>query len=241
LVNDKDIDEILKRASVDPGAVGPSTLARIGQSIESSMQPVRPLPPTWLLASALSLLCFLVAIAGATFSGFHGIERMNALQLAGIFPTLIVFVSLAAVCCVAEIIPGSRRIIPPRTLLAAGCGAMLAIFAVVFRNYGVDKFLPAGILCLAVGLLYAVPTGLLSWVLLRRGFTVDRVAAGLAGGTLAGLAGLCMLELHCRKLEAPHLMVWHTAVVLLSALLGTAIGYAVRSPASGSSSTAIVR
>ena len=42
----------------------------------------------------------------------------------------------------------------------------------------------------------------------------------LVVGTLAGLAGVTMLELHCANLEAPHVMLWHTAVMPISAAAG---------------------
>jgi len=48
--------------------------------------------------------------------------------------------------------------------------------------------------------------------------------AGLAAGTLSGLTGLTMLELHCPNLKAIHVMVWHVAVVIVSGILGFAIG-----------------
>jgi hypothetical protein len=50
---------------------------------------------------------------------------------------------------------------------------------------------------LPLGVLGAVPTALLGWQFLRRGFAVSTVAAGAAAGTLAGLSGVLLLELHC--------------------------------------------
>src|SRR4051812_22850045 len=43
------------------------------------------------------------------------------------------------------------------------------------------------------GLLHAIPAALISWLVLRRGFAVNSLAAGLAIGTLAGMAGVSML------------------------------------------------
>jgi hypothetical protein len=47
----------------------------------------------------------------------------------------------------------------------------------------------------------------------------------MAAGTLAGLG---MLELHCANLEAPEVMVWNTAVVIVSGLVGGMIGWVAR-------------
>jgi hypothetical protein len=67
-----------------------------------------------------------------------------------------------------------------------------------------------------------------SWWLLRRGFAVNSVAAGLAGGTLAGLAGVTMLELHCANFQALHVLLWHTAVVPVSGAAGALVVWALR-------------
>jgi hypothetical protein len=78
------------------------------------------------------------------------------------------------------------------------------------------------------GLLHAIPTGLVSWWLLRRSFAVNSIAAGLAAGTLGGLAGVSMLELHCDNFQAFHIIIWHTAVVPMSGAVGALLAWAVR-------------
>ena len=231
-MKDKEIDEILKHAAQGPDVLDPMLLAQVAKSIESDMKPVRPLPPTWMLAGGLFLVCAAIAIAGAARAGFYDIEKLSALERALIFPALGVFIWLAAMTWVNEMIPGSRRRAAPGTLLGLGTAGLLAVFAGVFRDYHTEHFVSAGILCLVVGLLHAIPTGLLSWFILRRGFAVDTVGAGLAAGTLAGLAGVTMLEFHCANLEALHVMVWHTAVVVISGAVGAGIGWAV-GPRSG--------
>jgi len=56
---------------------------------------------------------------------------------------------------------------------------------------------------------------------------VNSVSAGLVAGTLAGLAGVGVLELHCANFEAAHLLVWHTAVVPVSGAAGAVLAWAV--------------
>jgi len=77
--------------------------------------------------------------------------------------------------------------------------------------------------CLKAGLAWSLPAGVLSWLVLRRGFAVDRTAAGIAAGAFAGLAGLTVLELHCPNFRLPHVAVWHVAVPPLVALAGWAL------------------
>ena len=94
-----------------------------------------------------------------------------------------------------------------------------------FTTIGTERFVSQGMTCLIAGLLFALPASL-AWWLLSRGFAVNSVAAGLAKGTLAGLAGVTMLELHCPNFEAPHVMVWHIAVLPVSAAIGMLAAWA---------------
>lgn len=224
-MKDKEIDEILKQTAQAPHDVDPTLLDRVANSIGSSLRPVRPLPPVWVLTGALILICVAVALGGAARAGFYGIQRMSDLERALIFPALGILVWLAASACVKEMIPGSRHRVASGTLLGTGCLSLLVVFAALFHDYRTVEFVSAGVVCLVVGLLIATPAALLSWLLLRRGFAVNPVAAGLAGGTLAGLAGVVMLELHCANFEALHIMVWHTAVIPVSAAIGALLAW----------------
>jgi hypothetical protein len=227
-VRDREIDEILKRAAQAPHDVDPAVLDRVARSIGSTLGPVRPLPPAWVLAGGLVLICAAVALAGAARLGLYGIQKLSFLETALVFPVLGVLICLAATAFVGEMIPGSRRRIAPGFLLGAGSLALLAVFAVLFRDYRTERFVSQGVACLTAGLLHAVPAALASWLLLRRGFAVNSVAAAVAAGTLAGLAGVTMLELHCANFEAPHVMLWHTAVMPLCAAGGALLARAAR-------------
>ena len=136
-------------------------------------------------------------------------ERQSGIERAAIYSALGIFIVLAAVACVNEMIPGSRRRVAPETLLGAGSLALLAVFAFLFHDYHTDHFVHAGVVCLVTGLVHAIPAAVLSWIVLRRGFAVDAMSAGLAGGTLAGLAGVTLLEFHCVNFQALHILVWH--------------------------------
>lgn len=223
-MRDREIDAILNQAAQAPNDVDPALLASIANSVGRSLTPVRPLPPAWALAGGLVLISVAVALAGAGRLGFYGIQKMSVLDRALIFPALGLLLWLAATASVAEMIPGRRRVSPP-ILLGAGSLALVTVFAILFRDYHTHHFVHEGIACLSAGLLHAIPAALASWVLLRRGFAVNPVAAGLVAGTLAGLAGVTMLELHCPNFEAPHVMLWHTAVVPMSGAAGALLGW----------------
>lgn len=227
-MNDREIDEALGSAARNSDGVQAALLERIAGSIKPSLRLVRPLPATLTLATGLFLICAVVAIAGAVRAGFYGIEKMGLLERGLIFATLGILLWIAAVEFVGEMIPGSRLRVSPGALVVISCMVLLGVFGLLFRDYRTDHFLAAGIVCLGTGLLHAIPAALAGWWLLRRGFAVNSIAAGLAGGMLGGLAGVTMLELHCSNFEALHVLLWHTAVVPLSGAVGALTAWALR-------------
>jgi hypothetical protein len=223
-LNDREIDERLNGIRLPQGP-GAETLGRIAEAIAGSLRPVRPLPPRWVLAGGAALACAVVAVAGAAAMGFAGIAKMNMLERSAVFSALGILVLAAANELVSAMIPGSRRRISSGSLLAVAGLCLAAVLLICFRDYQTTHFVHAGLVCLGIGLLHAIAAGLLTWMLLRRGFAVDAASAGLAAGTLAGLAGVSMLELHCSNFQTAHVLVWHISVLLVSAGLGALCGW----------------
>jgi hypothetical protein len=229
-VSDQDVDKVLQTASAAAPPVEPALLKRIVDSFNSPLPPIRSLPPTWVLTGGLALICAAVAGAAAAGSGFYGIEKLGRWERVLIFSTIGILVWVAGKEFVSQFIPGSRQPIGVGAFLTIVSTALLGVFALVFRDYHTEHFIFAGIACLLTGLLLAIPAALLSWLLLRRGFAVNSVAAGFVGGALAGLSGVTMLELHCANFQALHVLVWHTAVVPVSAGAGALLVWALRVP-----------
>jgi hypothetical protein len=225
-VKDEEIDEALRKASRVSSKVEPALLNRIADSIRPSSGPVRPLPPNSVLTGALVLVCATVALAGAARTGFDGIERLGIWERVLIFSTLGLLAWMASKEFVAELIPGSRHRFSAHAVLTFASIALLVVFALLFRNYRTDHFISSGIACLLAGLVIAIPAALLSSLLLRRGFAVNPASAGLTGGALAGVSGVTMLELQCSNFQALHVLVWHTAVLPVSAAAGALVGWA---------------
>lgn len=228
-MSDEEVDKVLQKASGAAPKVEPALLKRITDSINLPMRPVRPLPPTWALTGALAVIWAAVALAAAAGAGFYGIENLGVPARVLIFSTLGIMVRVAGKEFVSQCIPGSRRGLSVGAFLTLVSVVLLGVFALVFRDYRTEHFISAGVACLRTGLLLAVPAAFLSWLLLRRGLAVNYTAAGLVGGALAGLCGVTMLELHCANFQALHVLVWHTAVVPVSAAAGALVGRALRS------------
>jgi len=227
-MTDEEVDNVMQKASGVPPEVERVLLERIADSINVSLRPVRPLPPTWVLTGGMVLICAAVAVAAGARTGFDGVEKLGLWERIVIFSTLGILAWVAGREFVSQLIPGSRQVLSVGRFLTVAGAALLGVFALVFRDYRTDHFISAGIACLLTGVLLAIPAGLMSWLLLRRGFAVNPVGAGLGGGALAGLCGVTMLELHCANFQALHVLVWHTAVLPVSAAAGALVGWALR-------------
>lgn len=225
-MTDREIDDILLRGADVSGDVDAALLDRISESIGRHVRPVRPLAPAWALASGLFLACATVAVTVAALLGLNGVRALGPAQIAFIFPVIGVLTWIVAMASVGEATPGRASGVSATSYPAAGSIAIAALFAALFHDYGVNHFVPRGIVCLTAGLATAIPTGIAASMLLRRGYAVNRRAAGLVIGTLAGLAGVAMLELHCANLQALHVLVWHTAVMPIAALAGSLLAIA---------------
>ena len=132
-------------------------LKRVVDSINSSLLPVRPRQPIWVLTGGLALICAAVAGAAAAGAGFYGIEKLGRWEGVLIFSTIGILVWVAGTEFVRQLIPGSRQPVGVGAFLTIACAALLGVFALVFRDYHTEHFIPAGIACLRTGLLWQSP------------------------------------------------------------------------------------
>jgi hypothetical protein len=221
----EEIDRILigaaNRAMAHPD---PAVIEVAKSAIPETVSPARALPAPWLFVLALLGVFAVVSVFGASALGVRGLPVLNAARRAVIFPVLLAAAAMAAIATVHEMRPAGGRRLGPITL-AASVTSLLATFGLLFHNYDAGNFVVEGLRCLAAGLACAAPAGFAISLFLRRGFVLDWRAAGIAAGTLAGLAGICMLEIHCPILNAPHIMCWHVAVAPASTVSGLFIGW----------------
>ena len=232
-MKEREIDDVLRAAAPPPRSLDPVLLKSLTESVKAGLRPVRPLPPTWLLDLGLVLVCAVVALAGAARAGFYGFDKMDGIERVLVFSVLAILLWVAGSEYAQAMIPGSRRRFSSGALLATVIATLGVVLAALFRNYHVSHFFSAGIVCLLTGFVHAIPAALLAWLLLRRGFAVNFVSAGLAAGALGGVAGVGMLELHCPNFQAAHVLVWHLAVVPLSAAAGALVGWVLRRRSAG--------
>lgn len=220
-----EVDRIIEEAAGRISAQGED--GRFVEGIQGlllkDLCPVRPLAPAWLFAVLLTALFASFVMISGSILGLHGVHVLSASQMAWLFPALIAMATMAAVASAREMRPASGVRFGSFVPLIA-TAFFLILFASLLTGYAMRNFVAEGIPCLVAGLSVALPTAVAIALILRRGFILDWNKAGTAAGTLAGLTGLGMLELHCPNLKAIHVMVWHVAVVFVSGAAGFAIG-----------------
>ena len=217
------LEDAAQLAFPEGGAGDRAAAQRAEAAILGDLRPVNPMAPDWLHALILVLWFVAAAVDSASFLGMEGLRALGNGQAALIFAALLSAGWLGAVACARLMRPATGRNLGPTAWVLA-CSLVAVVFAILFHGYDTAHFVQDGIPCLRAGLFIATPTGLVIGLLLRRGLVLNWGAAGLAAGTVAGLAGLGMLELHCPNLKAVHVLVWHVAVVAVSGGLGFALG-----------------
>jgi hypothetical protein len=227
-VTDHEIDQRFAGTANPARDVSPAVLDRITVALHSSLKPVRALPGPGLLVSGVVLISAAVALANAVRGGLFGFKAMGIVARISVLCALAALGWLTAKELVSQWIPGSRRYLTPPSLVALVSGALLLVFGLEFSDYRVEHFFSAGIICLGVGVAHAMVAACLVAWFLRRGCALNLIAAGAVAGALGGISGVAMLELHCPNLEAAHVLVWHVAVVPVSAAGGALIGWLAR-------------
>jgi len=221
-----EIDRIIEEAAGRfPAREGDgSNVETIAGALLQDLRPVRPLAPAWVFTLSLTCLFAIFAVVSASILGLHGVHALSFTQIGWLFSGLLGTAMMAAVASAREMRPASGVRLGFRVPVAA-IAVFLALFASLLTGYGTQHFVAEGIPCLVAGLSVALPTAAAAVWILRRGYVMDWSKAGTVAGTLAGLTGLGMLELHCPNLKAIHVMVWHVAVVMVSGAAGFAIGW----------------
>jgi hypothetical protein len=210
-----------------PPAPPENQVQRIQARIAANLQPVRPLAPSRLFVFACAVIFLGVVAIGVTPSGMNGWAALNAVQRIVVSAALAASAVLLAVSMIGQMAPGNKYALAPTVLPIGILAALLVIIAVMFRPHEESAFITNGLSCVRGGLTFSILAALLFWLVLQRGAMLFPKLIGAAAGGLAGLVGLSVLELNCPNVSVFHILVWHWAVVLISAVAGALIGAAV--------------
>jgi hypothetical protein len=222
---DKKIDRLLELAPAPE--LSPELHRQISGALAASLQPVKPIPATSVLAGQFASIFLVFAAALIALMGVTGFRTLDAGQAVGIVVILAVGVSLFSLLLAWQIRPGSLQEIPAKLAWACFGVGFLTGAALLFPWRGAEAFVSRGWPCLVAGSAVAIPGGVLFWVLTRRGVPLSAGAFGGTLGGLAGLLGMTVLQFRCLYQNATHLLVWHGGVLVLSITTGVLIALAI--------------
>ncbi len=202
-------------------AVPADKLRQIESAVVADLKPVRPLAPAGVYFAAFAgIFVAACAISSRYILGEHGWEALSNLQRSLVFAPLVAAAALLVFSVVRQMTPAGKysRV---TALWAAGVFLlMLLLMTFLFHPEPEADFAFDAWVCFRAGMLFAVPTGVLFWLLLWRSAALSPALTGATAGGLAGLAGLAVLEFHCPNLNLYHIVVAHVSVTLTCALAG---------------------
>jgi hypothetical protein len=194
--------------------------------IIGNLRPVRPLLPSWVFLLIIALIFAGLTYLGVSYLGTGGWFVLMQVQKIAVVTTLAASAALLAFSLVRQMVPGEKSLMRTGLLPAVLFVLLCLMVASVFQVRSDPNFLQAGRACLQAGVPYAIPAGLLFWLIVRRGAILSPRAVGAVAGMLAGLVSTTVLEVHCPNLNVWHILVWHVGIALLGLLAGLLIAIA---------------
>lgn len=222
---DEKIDRLLELAPAPE--LSPELHRKISGALAASLQPVKPMPASRVLAGQFAAIFLVFAAALIAMMGVTGFRTLDAWQALGILVILAVGVSLLSVVLAWQIRPGSEQKIPAKIAWACFGVGFLSGAALLFPWRGAEAFVSRGWPCLLAGSAVAIPGGVLFWLLTRRGVPLSAGAFGGTLGAIAGVLGLTVLQFRCLYQNAAHLLIWHGGVLVLSITAGVLAALAI--------------
>jgi hypothetical protein len=208
-------------ASGPQPAVPADKLKQIESAVVADLKPVRPLAPARVyLAAFAGIFIAACALSWRYILGEHGWDALSNLQRSFVFAPLVAAAALLIFSVVRQMTP-TGKYTRVTALWAAGVFLlMLLLMTVLFHPEPEAEFAYDAWVCFRAGMLFAIPAGALFWLLLWRSAALSPALTGATAGSLAGLAGLAVLEIHCPNLNVYHIVVAHISVPLVCALAG---------------------
>ena len=179
--------------------------------------PVRPMPSGgWFVAIAFSLPVLAGAVV-ALLNGAAGWKKMPT-EAAILFCGLSVAgLAALAVGFYRQFKPGEREPADGRAALVILLAGFAAFAGVEFGWHpGGDDTLFNAWRCLRIGTSVALAAAVLLLLWARKGYAVNPASAAFWTGTLASMAGLIALGLHCQGFELSHQLMGHASMIVVS-------------------------
>lgn len=201
--------------------------------ILADLAPVRRLSPPWRRSAPVCALGALMALAVyLRFGVRHDAHVLGPGVLWGLSVLQMCYAGILIASALRTAIPGrdlARR--AAAALLLAGAGVVMAVTYVTWFAHA--SHVPAGAerhywtVCFITPLIVGVPALVLTLVLAFRAYVTSPIRTGAMAGLGAGLLSDGSWRTYCEVSDPVHILTSHAASVVLLALLGMAVAWAV--------------
>ncbi len=193
------------------------------ESLVADLTPVTPMRTVPVLGRVAFCVLAAIACVAAVLGLRSDLSPLFVLS-AGLFLMLGVASSLTAIAMARPQVGIDRTGWAWAAAMAALLPATTLIMALSHASSAWTKSVPhTGVACMMIGLLAGLASGAVLTAWLRRGAPSSPQRAGLVTGIATGSLGMFAAALHCPNDDIYHIGLWHSAAVLLAALLGRLI------------------
>ena len=207
-----------------------SAPSELRQIIERDLDPIRPLHPAWMRTLvAVAVMAVVLAFSLATASLRSDLDQIPMWLSWGCSVFQLALAVILIGMALREAIPGAGAPVG-----AVRTAAMTALITQILVGVATSIYSPAvpmpgsgfaaGVGCLKHEFILALPTFVVTLLLVFRALPLRAPTAGLLGGAGAAIASDEILHMLCPMSDVMHVLVWHTGAVLCFMAVGWLIG-----------------
>lgn len=197
--------------------------------IESDIEPVRPLPPSWRRALVVAAVAVAAFAAMVTFFRLRpDLHQLPVWLSWGCALVQLGVGVLLAGLALRESVPGagvSSGAVIGALVLGLAVQVLVGFATWMWSGQPPAGELGIGVKCMRSDLALAIPIFVVALWLVFRALPLRAPVAGALGGTGAALASDAASHMRCPMSDLQHLLVWHTGAVLVMAAAGWLIGW----------------
>ena len=206
--------------------------ARLRSAIDDDSQPIRPLHPVWvriMLAVAVTVVVLAFVLANASLR--TDMARLPMWLSWGAAALQLGFGLALIGLALRESVPGAG--VPGGVVRSA---AVAALAVQVFVGIATSIYSPAaglpvhgiasGMGCFTHEAFMALPTFVITLLLVFRALPLRAPIAGLLGGAGATVASDAVIHLVCPTSNLSHVLIWHSGAVVFFMAVGWLVGFA---------------
>jgi hypothetical protein len=207
--------------------LSPDTQEKIKAMLATSLQPVKPIPPSGRLVLVFLGVFAVCALALIAIMAKLGFQLGMGAPVASITAIVAVGAILFACTLAWQIVPASRLVFPFWLALAVTGLGVVGGMASLFPWRTMQNFTAEGWPCAVMELAIAILAAAIFWLLARRGAIFPTVSLGAGIGGLAVFLAMIVVQTQCMFQQAPHLLVWHAGTAAVFIALGSVTAVAL--------------